>query len=94
VLDTKSPKYLEMAQGHISLSGSCTRRRRQGPRRRRRVSLATSSCPSSRRRAESTPRGHLPVGGPGAACPSGRWPRLGVKTGRIRADTRSSRVLP
>jgi hypothetical protein len=50
-------------------------RRRQGPRQRRHVSLATSSCLSSWCRAELTPRGHLPVGGPGADYPSGRWPQ-------------------
>jgi hypothetical protein len=55
--------------------GSCARRRRQGLHRRRRVSLATSSCPSSWCRAERTLRGRLPAGSPEAACPSGRWPR-------------------
>jgi hypothetical protein len=32
VLDTKSPKYLEMAQGHISLSASRARRGERGGR--------------------------------------------------------------
>jgi hypothetical protein len=31
VLDTKSPKYLEMAQGHISLSNLRTRNRTPTP---------------------------------------------------------------
>src|SRR5699024_411119 len=75
-VDTQSPKYLEMAQRHISLSasyrtgwrlreaseGSCARRRRQGLRRRRCVSLATTSCTSSWCHAERTPRGRLPAG--------------------------------
>jgi hypothetical protein len=29
VLDTKSPKHLEMAQGHISLSGPCSKREKE-----------------------------------------------------------------
>jgi hypothetical protein len=45
VLDTKSPKYLEMAQGHISLSLSTSHKMEGKPSRERKSELKRESPP-------------------------------------------------